>query len=240
MQYIFDIFLLLVFILIVSISAKRGFVRSVWATVTIVGAFIISYAFGSVLGGLICDDFILPRVTDYTFEIIKSMVTANEGSYNVSELFETLPEEFVILAENCGANVEHLQEQFAAAVTIPEEQLYSFASSLALPISRTISNAVGMILLFIASIIVIAIIGLAVKVITKIPIIKTIDSVLGFILGLLKGVVVVFILCVIAAIFVESEFIGGTTETFFTSLTSNSYLFGLFCEFSPIDFINIG
>ena len=240
MNYIFDIFLLLVLLLVASISAQKGFVRSIWATVTLIGAFFIAYAFGATVGELICGEFILPRITEYTFEIIKNIVTSTAGNYNVSELFDTLPEEFVILAENCGANIELLEEQFTSAVTIPEEQLYDLASSIALPISNTISKALGIILLFIVSILALALIGLVVKIITKIPVIKTIDGILGFVLGLLKGVVLLFMLCVVAAIFVESEFMSGAPEMFFKSLTENSYIFRFFCAFSPIDFINVG
>lgn len=240
MDYIFDIFLLLVLVLVTVISTKRGFVRSIWAAVTLIGSFAVSYAFGPALGEYFCLDFILKSITEYTYNIINNLVAATEGNYNISELFTALPEEFVLLAESCGADLNSLQAQFASAIAIPQEQVYDLANSIALPVSRTVSHAVGIIALFFASVIVLSIIGLIVKIITKISVIKTIDAILGCLLGLIKGIVIICMLCVVASIFVECQFMSGDIGAYFNSLTEHSYIFRLFCSFSPIDFINIG
>ena len=240
MNYIFDIFLLLVLILATAISTKRGFVRSVWASVTIIGSFVVAYAFGPDLGEYFCLDYILPRVTEYTFEIISGMISSTAGTYNISEFFTSLPEEFVLLAESCGASLEYLEKEFISSIAISQESLYDMANAIALPVSRTLSHAVGIIITFFASVIVLTIIGLIVKIISKIPIIKTLDGILGFALGIIKGVVIICIICVAAAIFVECEFMNGEIGTFFKILTENSYIFRYFCAFSPVDFINIG
>ena len=239
MEYVFDIFLLLVWALVIAINTKNGFVKSVWGSVTVFGAYVISYAFGPAVGELICGDYILPRVTEYTFEILQNLASSVEGSYDISSLFTNLPEEFIILADNCGANIDQLSEQFASAVTIPSEQLRELAQTIALPVSRTISNAIGMIVVFFAAMLALAVVGIVVKIIAKLPVIKTIDGVLGFFLGLLKGVVVVSILCVVVAVFVESGFLNGNVGVYFKMLTENSYIFRFVCAISPIDFINI-
>ncbi len=240
MKFIFDIFLLLIIILVSTVSAKRGFVRSVWSTVAIIGSFTVAYVFGAAVGEYICKDYILKIVTDYTFEIIESLISAPEGNYNLTELFSTLPEEFALLAESCGADLGILSDRFLSSVAMSEEHVYELASSIAEPISRTISHAVGILCSFLLSLVVFAIIGFAVRIIAKLPIVKTLDGVLGLAFGFLKGIIIVCMLCVVAAIFIESEFMNGNVGVYFRALTENSYIFRLFCAYSPIDFINVG
>ena len=240
MEYMFDIFLLLVLILVTVISTKRGFVRSVWSSVIIIGSYVIAYAWGPAFGEYFCLDFILPRVTEYIFQIISSMIIPNEGTYDLSALFASLPEEFVILAESCGASLESLQEEFVSAIAMSQEQLYDMANSIALPVSSTLSHAIGIIITYFASVIILTVIGFIVKIISKIPLIKTLDGVLGFIFGIIKGIVIICLICVVAAIFVECEFMSGNVGNYFRNLTEYSYIFRIFCAFSPVDFINIG
>ena len=240
MEYIFDIFLLLVLLLVTVISTRRGFVRSVWSSVTMIGSFAVAYAFGPALGEYFCLEYILPKVTEYTFEIIKGLITATEDSYNISELFTSLPEDFVLLAENCGADLNGLQAEFLSAIEISQDSVYELASSIARPLSQTLSHAVGIIITFFAAVIVLTVIGFIVKIIAKIPVIKTLDGVLGFVFGIIKGVIIICMICVAAAIFVECEFMKGEVGVYFKSLTEHSYIFKFICAFSPVDFINIG
>ena len=239
MKFIFDIFLILLMTLIIFINTKRGFVRSVWSSVTLIGSFAIAYAFGPMLGKYLFMDLFLDTFTSHVFDILNGMLVTVEGSCDFSELISSFPDEFIILADSCGANLEALEDQFSA-MAITEEQLYNIASSIALPVSKTISNAVGIIALFLASVVVLTIVGLVVKIITKISVIQTIDRILGFTLGLIEAIIVLCILCVIAAVFVECSFINSQLGLFFESLTRNSIIFRLFSSISPVDFINIG
>ena len=240
MKYVLDILFILILALVTVISTKRGFVRSVWASVTLIGSLALSYAFGPVLGDYFCINYILPAVTDFAFETINGMLIATEGNYNLSELFSALPEEFILLAERCGADIDSLQEQFASAISIPQEQVYDFARSIALPVSQTISRAVGIVAIFFSTLIVLVIVGILFKIIAKIPVIKTLDGIFGFVFGLIKGLVVICILCVVIALIIEFHFLGGKVSTYFLNLTEYSCIFKLFCTLSPVDFINIG
>lgn len=240
MEFIFDIFLFLVLILVILISTKRGFVRSVWASVTIIGAFALAYTFGPALGDYFCSEFILPKVTEYVYELINGMTGVAEGGLDFSEFFATLPDEFIIMSESFGVSLDALREEFLSVMVVSQDEVYELASSIALPISSTISHLIGIIVAFFASVIVLTIIGFIVKIISKIPVIKTLDGILGFIFGIIKGIVIISMICVVAAVFVESEFMNGSIGAYFRTLTECSYIFRFFCAFSPVDFINIG
>ena len=240
MNYLLDIFLLLLFLLITIISTERGFVNSVWSSVTIIGSFVVAYMFGGVVGDWICDNFVLKYISEYAYGIVESLIENSAENYNISNLFESLPEEFVTLVENCGADISVLNSQFGSSLALSQVELYSFAESVASPISQTLSNAIAIVSIFLISLLILWIIGLVVKIIVKIPIIKTLNSLLGFVFGVIKGLVIVWILCVTLSIFVESGFMDPETVEVLNNLTKESYIFNLFCTFSPINFINIG
>ena len=240
MNYLLDIFLFLLFLLITIISTERGFVDSVWSSVTIIGSFIVAYLFSSVFGEWICDNFVLKHISEYAYDIVESLIENNADSYNIAGLFESLPEEFITLAQNCGADISALQAQFASSLTLSSAELYSFAESVAAPLSQTLSNAIAIVSIFLSSLLIFWLVGLVVKVIVKIPIIKTLNSLLGFVFGVLKGLVIVWILCVTLSIFVERGFMDPETVEVLNNLTKESYIFNFFCTFSPINFINIG
>ena len=239
MNWLLDIFFVLLFLLIAVISAEKGFVKSIWSTVTIVGAFILAYMFGPVLGDWICNNFVLEHVSKYTFNIVEGLVGASTEQYDISYLFESLPDEFVALVENCGADLEALESQFQLSVTMSKDELYAFSESVALPISRTLANAVGIVAVFLAAVLALWLVGLVVKVIAKIPIVKTIDGILGFAVGVIKGVIIVWIICLIIGIFIEREFMEPGSIEALKLLTDSSHIFKFFCNLSPVDFINI-
>jgi hypothetical protein len=196
--------------------------------------------FGGVVGDWICDNFVLKYISEYAYGIVESLIENSAENYNISNLFESLPEEFVTLVENCGADISVLNSQFGSSLTLSQVELYSFAESVASPISQTLSNAIAIVSIFLISLLILWIIGLVVKIIVKIPIIKTVNSLLGFVFGVIKGLVIVWILCVTLSIFVESGFMDPETVEVLNNLTKESYIFNFFCTFSPINFINIG
>lgn len=240
MNYLLDIFLFLLFLLITIISTERGFVDSVWSSVTIIGSFVIAYLFGGFVGDWIYSTFVLKHISGYAYGIVEALIENSANSYNVSELFSSLPDEFVALVENCGADISVLEAEFGSALTLSSAELYSLAESVAQPISRTLSNAIAIVSVFLISVLVLWLVGLVVKIIVKIPIIKTLNSLLGFIFGVLKGLVIVWIICVALSIFVERGFMDPETVEVLNNLTKGSYIFNFFCSFSPINFINIG
>ncbi len=239
MSWLLDIFLVLLFFLTVILTTDKGFVKSVWSTVTIVGAFVLAYIFGPPLGEWICDLFVLDKVSQYAFGVVENLVTEQSGQYDLSMLFNTLPEEFIQLIENCGADIDQLAEQFKFSVTISQDELYSFAESVAKPLARTVSNAAGVVAVFLASALALWLIGLVVKLIVQLPLIHALNGILGFVLGAVEGLVIVWVLCIALGIFVEQGFMNPGSVEVLRSLTEGSVIFEFFCALSPINFINI-
>lgn len=239
MPWLLDILFGLIFILVIVIGVQRGFVRSIWGTVTLVGAFIIAYLFGPAFGTYICENYILKYVTEYVHAEISGISASGGGLYDISALFDNLPEQFTELISNCGADIESLEMQFNDAVTVSRDELFEFATDIARPISITISHALAIVLIFIVSLLALWLIGLVVKAIVKCPIIRSLDRFLGFLFSILNGIVIVWMISIILGIFVEKGFMEGESAEALYKITSSSYIFNFFCDLSPIDFINI-
>ena len=240
MNYLLDIFLFLLFLLVAIVGAEHGFVRSIWGTVTIIGSFIVAYLLGDIVGEWICGNFVLPYISEYTYDILENLVERSIDSFDISSLFASLPEEFVALVENCGADISALEAQFGSSITLSADELYSFSESVALPLSKTLSHAIALVSVFLISFLVLWLLGFVVKIVVKLPIIKTLDSIFGLIFGVLKGIVIVWLLCVTLSIFVERGFMNPETVEILDNLTKESYIYNFFHSFAFLSFIHIG
>lgn len=239
MTYILDIILLLLFFIVFLISTIRGFVKSVWRTVTVVGAFVLAYLYGPTLGVYLCDNYVNDYVADYTLESLTHIITDDSADSINGDILDNAPEELIDLLERCGSGVEELRSLINNDVTVSEEELQVMAESISAPIARTISVILGMMAVFLAGVVLISLVGALLRLVVKLPIIRFIDSLLGMFFGLAEAFVVVWVACLIIGFIVEHGFITGSTNEMVTTVTDSSRLFRFFCDLSPVDFINI-
>ena len=239
MNVLLDVILVLTFLLIVVISARRGFIKCIWSLATVVGAFVLAYTFGPMLGDELCDRYIYDYVSSYTYASIEELAQKDADNYDVSGLFDNVPDEFVELLDHCGVELEDLSVTVSPTMTVTREELRDIAGSISGPVSTTISNIIGVIAVFFASVLLISILGILLKLVVKMPIIKSINSFFGMILGAIEGFFIIWVICLLIGLLVEQGFMSGMNNEFLYSMTESSYLLKFFCQLSPIDFINI-
>ncbi len=238
MYLLLDVALLIILAIFVAVSAIKGFVKSMWRTVTIVGAFILAYLFGSVFGTWICDNIVHEQVTDYAYGVVEGLANKGPSGYDLQEMFDTMPDEFTQLIENCGADIGELSESISSAVTISDEELYAFSETVARPISVTISKAAGFLVIFIVSLLLLWLVGFFVKALVKIPVVKSFDKLLGGILGFVEGLAVLCIICVVLGIIAKRGFMDNETAGIISEFTDKSLIFKFCSIISPVNFFN--
>ena len=239
MNLILDIILILLFLVIVLISTIRGFVKSVWRTITVIGAFVLAYMYGPMVGSYLYENYVCDYVTDYTFESLSEIVEDSQAQGENNDIFENVPDELLNLLEHCGANLEEAKDNIRFDTTVSEETLKNAARSISEPIANTISVIAGMIIVFVVGIIAISLFGVLLRLIVKLPIIRFIDTTLGALFGVAEAFVVVWVVCLLIGFLVEHGFITGEMNEAFYDITTNSRLLKFFCKLSPVDFINI-
>ena len=239
MNVLLDVILVSIFLLIVIISARRGFIKCIWSLVTVVSAFFLAYTFGPMLGAKLCDRFIYDYVSSYTYESVEKMAQKDADDYDLSAVFDNMPDEFNELLDHCGVELDEISLQVSPTMTVTSEELSVIAGSIARPVSATIANIIGVIAVFFASVILISLLGVLLKLIVKVPVIKSINSFFGMILGAIEGFFIIWVVCLLIGLFVEQGFMSNINNEFLCTMTESSCLLKFFCQLSPIDFINI-
>lgn len=238
MHWIFDIFLVLVFVLVLVIDTKRGFVKAVWGFARAAASVILSLIFGGALGVLFYKIFMLDAVTTTVYSTLEPLIGLTNGSYDISAVFEG-NEGFTALLARFGVTAESLQEKFGGITNATQDTVREMAEHIAAPIADTLSTVLGFVVIFIVSMIALYIVGKVVDLLAKLPVIKTLNSFLGAVFGAASGFIYVWIICLVLGMIIEYRVAGQTTDSLIL-MVKDSYIFNFFCRFSPFDFIHIG
>ncbi len=238
MNWIVDIILAAIFVLTVLVCVKRGFVKSIWSLFRAVVSVGAAFLFGRSMGEWLMNRFLFKKFTDIAYSSLSSIVHENNGSFDLSELFSSMPESFTSLLERFGADTASLSEKFAGKATASSIELNELASDIAKPVAQIVSQSLGYVIVFLSAFLVISIIGLVVKLIAELPVIRGVNHLLGGLFGVICGFIYLWVICTAIAAFVESGLAQSESRNL-VQLAQQSYIFRFFCNFSPFDYINI-
>lgn len=235
---ILDIALIALYLIIVLIYVKRGFVKSIWGLVRLVVSVIAAYMFGGLLGEWMNETFILSAITKTTYNTLNPMLVRNNGAANISELFSVFPEGFKSVIERCGADLEVLAKKFGDVTRATEADVMELSKKISEPISESISKAAGYVVVFVAAFVILIVVGKIIMLFAEIPGIDKVNELLGGVLGVAAGLIYIWVVCLFLSILVENSVAQETGEAF-RRISSESWIFRFFCSISPLDFINI-
>lgn len=239
MNMIFDIILVLLYLVVVLICTKRGFVKSIWSAVTIIGSILLTRFYGPVLALWIKEKFIYNRVFRYVYDSVEAIKVEKNGGVSLSDFSENLPDDLLRLIRFSEVDTEAIQDNFSSFAAMSEDEILHLADSIASPVSGTISNIVACICVFVCSLVAISLIGLILKLIVKMPVIKSLNSILGAFLGLIEGFIIIWIICALGGSLLEHGIVcEGSYETLF-NLMEHSRIIEFFCEFSLLELIGL-
>lgn len=233
-----DLILIAFFVVIVLIYMKKGFIKSVWGVVRAVASVAAAWLFGKQVGEWFYNQFIHNAISKATKDAIAPLVQKVNDSFNLSDLFSKIPDEFRTLVERSGADLSGLKSVFGKLTEASENQFDSLADKISEPIAHTVSNAVGYVLVFFIAFILMSIAFVVIDGISKLPLIKEVNKTLGAAFGAVCGIIYLWVICMVLSLFVESSAAGATGELV-GSYTASSHLVKFFCSISPFDFINI-
>lgn len=238
MDLLVDIILVAVFALTVVVCASRGFIKSVWWLLRAVLSLGAAFLFGDRLGSWLMDRFMLDKFTAVAEDALKAIVKEENGVFDLSELFSSMPESFQNLLSRFGADVSSLGGTYAGAEQASVSDVSAMAADIAHPVASVVSGALGYVIAFLIAFVVISIVGWVVKLIAELPGIRRVNHLLGGIFGALCGFVYLWVICLAISAFVESG-IAENESRALMELAGHSYLFRFFCGFSPLDYVNI-
>ena len=227
---IFDIIVVAIILLIIVLSAKKGFVASCLDSFSMVISAFVAYVFSPKVADILYDMFIKDLVKTEFRQALDDMSSTLSVKDKVAGMIEALPETAVKLAESMGINLNNLVTGIIPSNADNEALIETVADTLAYNIMITLTEIVVFICLFIiATLLVRFVSSFFSHNLEKLPVVGKVDTLLGAVLGLIKAVVIVFAGSVIMYIAAQTAEPGSTLEAI---KSSQVYMF--MDEYNPI------
>lgn len=174
---ILDCIFVAVAAIIIIVSAKRGFIANLLRSAKWILSFLLAYFFGTRVGSLFCEWFLGDAVRNFVYGKVDAIYREAEAAFNAEQVLQKLPS--FLLSDDLRAKLE-------AAEGNGEELVASFTDSIATPVSTLLSNILGYVAVFLASLILLWIlVKLLDGIMEHIKLLGTINTVLGLVWGIL-------------------------------------------------------
>ncbi len=211
---IIDIVIIAVAIIVIVLSAKKGFVASFLDTFSIVISSFVSYKLSPVVADSMYNMFIRDLVRTEFRQALDEMASNLSVGEKVSGMINALPETALKLASSMGIDVNNFSSSLVSSVNTTNEALIDqVADTLAYDIMISLTKIVVFVILFILATLLIRFISsFFSNNLEKLPIIGGIDTLIGGVLGVVKAVVIIFAGSVLLYIVVQTADPGSPLE----------------------------
>jgi len=225
MGYLFaDIAFVVIGLVIVFISAKRGFLKTVIHFLKYILAFVAAHLWGNAMAGVLSENVIAPPVKGYIYDSLYEKYLESAENFGVTQAIDSFPS-FLM--------TDSVKQGLASAQGTGEELLQNMTDSIANPIVSIFSNIVGYILVFVVALVVLWIAAVFVsKLLEAFGLVGRLNTILGAVLGVAMALVVML------AISSLLKFFFGTTDFYTNSVVIS--LFGDSSILEGLSFLDIG
>ncbi len=197
MDYIIDACIAAVFVLIVILGAKNGFVKTFLGIVAAVGTLFAAESLSRLLAPRVYERFFSQKVYDTIRLTLEKQTGGASSGQKAKAVLDVIPESFSSLTRFIGIDPSEIGNRVNDLGNKGKDAAAEIAAGVAAPLFTALLHAVlfavlAVLLFFLFKII----IGIIDRVF-KLPVLKTANKLLGAVLGILKGVVVGVMLCVV-------------------------------------------
>lgn len=203
MNIIIDLILVAIIVISVFFAAKKGLIGTLFSLLGTVIAIVLSIALSGPVSGFINDNFVCPSVKNYIVGVMDSSSVGksyNEAINNidVASVVKSMPDGLEEVLELAGVNTEEIILKAENTLSDSQNAKDALISSIAEPISGTISTVIALVGLFIVLNIVLWLVSKIITAVTKaIPFGKTFNTVGGIAFGLVRGLIIVFVVSIL-------------------------------------------
>lgn len=223
MAYIIDIILAVIFAVVIIVSTKKGFFRSLFDLIGSLVAFILAKVFADSFAPAVFGSFIEPGAEKYLASSLSEAGTTDYAT-QIEQAIDSIPEGFNGLMQIMGIDKAYILDKFSAVDLNGDNLVESIMNTVVEPLGTALVRFVLIAILAVVLLFVIRILVRVLdKVISKLPVISKFNSLLGAVFGALRGVIVVAICSMLIS--VVAGFINN--EVFIQSV-DNSYIVAVF------------
>lgn len=222
MNFIIDLIIVLIIMLCVWISAKKGFVKTIVGLVGFILVTYLSFTLSSPLAGITYDKIIEPVVIrsvgtpdntsedmEKVSEEIENISGAIENSdININDLWDSLPAVIKENAEKLGLSKEELDTSFDDFISAGKElTTKNLSQEVIKPFVTRILEMIYSIIIMIVLMFIINIIASIINKLFTFSLVGSLNKILGGVVGFPKGIIYSILFCMIVSLAVK--FSGG-------------------------------
>lgn len=238
MQYIVDAALAAIIIINIVRGCRKGLVKTVFGLASVVVAAILAYAFGSSAGSLI-------RTTDAYNDICSSTEKQlckyfeNQVKQDSEKAFDNIGDmAFVKQLESMGVDTKKVIDEYASSLEVgAEDAASSLAEKLALPALEALSNILGTVAVFLASLLVCSVLSVILSGIFRLPFLRSVNKAGGLILGIVLGMFYAFVLCMVIKSITPCI---PDNPVIYAGMENDTVLYGFFTRINPLYLLLVG
>jgi uncharacterized membrane protein required for colicin V production len=200
-----------VFVIIVFTSYRKGFIRSVIELAGYLASFVVSYIFSAPFGKWIFSTFLQPvvsgQIKDYIVSNIASKATAQANgaldSSGIASFANNIPGAFKSMLGNYNISTDTLHIIAGSAIKSSSQSAADvLITNVINPITQIISRGIAFAIIFALCMIAVQIIASLSNGVSKIPIIGSVNRIGGAVVGVLKSVIVLLIIATCIAVII--------------------------------------
>ena len=196
MTYIVDIAIIALFVFIVVMGYKKGFLSTVIDPFALAISAVVSYMFCEPVAQSAYDLLVRDLVETRFTRVLDSVSSSLSVADKVSAMIEGLPPSAVKLAEAMGVNFNSLSLSVSSGGNLSDEALISLAvEKIGHPIMINITEVVTFIAMFVVIAIALKFLAGIFKKANDIPLLGKLNAGLGGVIGIVKAVAIVFVVC---------------------------------------------
>ena len=229
--YIFDIALILVAIVIIAFTARKGFVLSLLSTVSLGASAFISYKFTKPVSEFIYSSFLYDKILEKVTEAVLGLSDNITDTDKLAALTGILPDDFLKVAEGFGFNMDSALASVDIGQIANDKIISAFVDNIAFDVIMSVLEVVVFIVLFVALSVIFRCVALLFnKIVKKLPVVGKANTILGGALGVFKAAIAVSIICLVVCPIVFAIDI-----PWLQSLISQSHVYQFIIENNPIN-----
>ena len=191
---IVDLVFLAIFVVIIVVNTVRGFVKAFMQLGSSIVSLVFAGLFSKRLGAFIDNRFLCDWVNGKIYDVVLTQMpdlgALPEGiTLTVNDVLSAMTGKFSLLLSIAGVNLAELSGEYGA-LPATEENLLLVAQHVGGNLSAMLSVAIAFVVIFVAGLLLFALITALLNAATELPVIKTANRILGFVFGVLIALVI--------------------------------------------------
>lgn len=231
MNYVIDIALIVLLVLVVSASVKKGFLTSLLESLSLAISATLSYFLTPTVSEFIYQKFVYNSVKTKLSETLSKVTSGESLGDKVAELVGNIPASATRLAEAFGVNINSLADSVTnSSVGTDEALINTVTDKIAYNILIVAIEALVFLVLFILLAVIIKLLAKLIgKAANKLRLVGPLNRLLGGALGLIKAALLILVICTVLF------FIAGASDnSTVVSTIEASKIYGLISANNPI------